>query len=1232
MKPNKGLSRNFKSLDQPSGTIRYGKNGLDSTTNASQNERGFSVCSAKIPFSVIGVVETNQDPIIFSTDNTNSAIGFFDIENDVYVPIVYDPTLKYKLDFNLENPIQGEYRRNYKGDIEVAFIEAGNPPRLLNTADVPSDLQGYLLFPEASEPKLDLSIISGGSLPLGAYYVAARYSNNDGTQTRYFTPSVPVFATSSDFAVTIGGNSGKAIGITITEADSRYDKIQLAIIRKAAGITTAVELPAVSIRAGQTITYSGNSGTDISLEEIIIPPAFYQNASTVTQLNDVLYMADVIEEQELNLQGCANNIKVKWRSEITQVAAPSAELTSGKKKTFKHDEVYALYAVFHLKSGKKTKAFHIPGPDAAAFNTPVTTDGKTHKAYQVQDTSTITGFKGEAALEGYTGGWINQTERYPDDVSFGALSGQQVRHHKMPALGVLLKKYGTKATRPGFKVGIDSLSCLGLTLDNVIIPDAYKDLISGWELFYAQRDFNNSLIASQGVLTFGADINSEPPLAYHQYFSSGGNFKTSMLDKSNAGTQTGYRAVIPNLKNFRFHGFDLMYNRPAVSPDYLKIQFRMKAGMQVITYNENVVSLFVDYTRGDATVVPASAMNILKGVSAAQYVPNMASAGAYNNLKAEGTFTGVLDSVSNVTLAMGEIRKPTDANPVGTMVSPNEETFLVDLISIKDDLYNSFYSQQLVRSGRVEYITDQNTGVKGTDFSFGGDCFLTQHIYNTYGLAGMQDQLWQTGLDYVQDNIEPKDGIKVARRFLCESSYNLWQRYKDPALPTSQFYPQTALKYLDELDRTVENNTFGISNESNSIGNVLNGISPYDVTAVNIQNSPYKIIRSFSQPREGKVTNWKNFSALDYFEAQKDMGPIVNLQGYDGKLIIHHSSALFVTQDKTTLQGDILSVTLGTGDIFRFPPKEGRSSKLGYAGTQHKLAAILTGYGYVFPDSQTGELFVLNDQGLQEISGELSSFLQKHLKVLGTNVLTSNGITIGYDNVFKRLLLTVKNSISSFTLSYSTLKKQWSYFHDYLPDYYIHTREHLYALKANKLYQMNTGEYGLYFKRDEHASFFIDVVFNAKDSLVLNSVSWKTEVNLEADEEQSTVSQMEDTISAITIWNNYQCTGRIVLDRKALTILNRNNRSTHQEWNFNDFRNLVSQNGMQFLEDLFKDFKVKYNALLTGLPWYDKGLMQGQFFVVRFEYQNNNNKQITIHEVDLSVSSLDNDQSNEKTS
>lgn len=208
----------------------------------------------------------------------------------------------------------------------------------------------------------------------------------------------------------------------------------------------------------------------------------------------------------------------------------------------------------------------------------------------------------------------------------------------------------------------------------------------------------------------------------------------------------------------------------------------------------------------------------------------------------------------------------------------------------------------------------------------------------------------------------------------------------------------------------------------------------------------------------------------------------------------------------------------------------------------------------------------------------------------------------------------------SFTLSFDTVDRKWAFFHDYFPDYYMHTRKGLLNLKNSKVFINNKGPRGLYHDRVKTKPFIIDVLFAGGESKILNSVKWVSEVrdgdNKEYDERSAAL--YNETISAITIWNNYQCTERILLSERNVALLGQNNRNSEQLWSFNDFRNVAREN-VQFLDTIFKNYKIKGTEINRNFPWYEQRLMEGKYFIVRFEFINNSDKQITLHDVDIDV-------------
>lgn len=199
----------------------------------------------------------------------------------------------------------------------------------------------------------------------------------------------------------------------------------------------------------------------------------------------------------------------------------------------------------------------------------------------------------------------------------------------------------------------------------------------------------------------------------------------------------------------------------------------------------------------------------------------------------------------------------------------------------------------------------------------------------------------------------------------------------------------------------------------------------------------------------------------------------------------------------------------------------------------------------------------------------------------------------------------------SFTLSWDIIGGNWVFYHDYIPDFYFSTREKLYLLKQNKLYQANVGIPGVYFDPTKTNSFFVDVVFNGKEELTLNAINWITQVMNQDD----SIAQF-DTLTHITVWNSYQCSGRIPLSQ-IYKDLEYQARKTAGRWSFDDFRNLMITDGVPFLQDLFHNFAVVPGTTSDDIPWYEKEDMEDNYFMVRFEFDNTSGKKIYLSDTDI---------------
>lgn len=198
----------------------------------------------------------------------------------------------------------------------------------------------------------------------------------------------------------------------------------------------------------------------------------------------------------------------------------------------------------------------------------------------------------------------------------------------------------------------------------------------------------------------------------------------------------------------------------------------------------------------------------------------------------------------------------------------------------------------------------------------------------------------------------------------------------------------------------------------------------------------------------------------------------------------------------------------------------------------------------------------------------------------------------------------------SFTLSWAVEGDNWVFFHDYIPDFYFSTREQLYTLKDSDIWKHNLGPHGKYYGSTPK-SFFIDIVFNSSEEMTVNSVNWLTEAFTTAG-----VIEENTTITHITMWNSYQCTGRIALSA-YLPLSLTGTRKTVSEFSFNEFRDILKVRGGAFLADIFNDYAVDTTKIDTNLPWYDKRLIEDKYVIVRLEFDNSTDKSLSLHASDI---------------
>lgn len=1020
MKFDEGLSSDTRPQSQPKGTVPFAKNGIR-LLGVNQNEPGFILSSAVIPYTPIGVVETDKFPVIFSTNNVYSAVGYYDHINDTYIPIANDATYPYKLGFSTDFPINGQSQRNYKNEVVIAFTDFNTIPKFIN-CDVPivGALDDWRLFPLADIPTLDTTTIDGGILPPGAYYILGKLIKNDGTETQFLVTSDVIIISG-----TVNTNSGKGIEARFTNLDPDYNLVQLGVISKVNGIITAITLEPMVIGTGNsaTIIYTGaNITTTATLEELLVEPVIYSKAKTIGQLNDALYLGNLEREAEIIIQEHMLLARVEFVSQLIDIMPRNEEHASARKRSLMHFEVYSFYIRLSKVGGSGwTPFFALPGPAPISSDLDQNAEanfggGLVAKNFQVEDT--IRTFN-TLDKSGTCGVWINDSEFYPDTPDYDAsaiggrnLRAQKVLHHRMPSIRWCKQNFYQNESA----YGKSKLDLLGIRVSNIVIPAQYQDrLDGGYEIYYAKRTINNSTVIAQSALMHAARHGQDSGTTVivgpdTNYKTTGGNWH-SQIDWDGGARE---RPLVLDRKLFRFHAFDLLLNQPAINPKFIRNELYLsRSNMPMIEdysltggERNGPISYLIDYVQDGAPPTVAVNGSIIRKIAdttadKSQYVPANLIAGKWHNVMAETCYAGkMLGPDLSITFSYSNLwsgekwQRPDKA-------AQFENCYLSNLMNLPTNMYLPFNGQPVVRMG------PRQTGIATL---FGGDVFLCDYTFNTYG--------WNDYVNgtYSKDSSrDPFMGIKAARRIVCESASNLYNRFEIIGNIYSKWYPNSLLTvgdndmYLNLFDRRIDPNQFGYSKDSNALNDIITGVM-FNPLSEDLRIFPFRIHRSGRLNRQLKKRSWRTFQPLDYYEMQKNMDVIEHLEGMDDRLLIHCKNALFITQDKLNLQQGILSVVIGSGDVFQFEPQEPYSDKLGYAGSQHNLACYRTPAGYIFIDANHGEIFLFKGE-LKLMTQGLSEFFKAYMRIADNNPFTANGLTIGYDQEQKRILLTCKNLI-----------------------------------------------------------------------------------------------------------------------------------------------------------------------------------------------------------------------------
>lgn len=222
----------------------------------------------------------------------------------------------------------------------IEYVSEYNPPRVLNITkqekslqltNDPKNLYGqnktvdFLnLFTDAGRiPEFNgITILKGGGVITGAYYLGIAYADDDRTETNILTVSNPVYIVPADDDTipreTISGapngtQTSKSIKWDLVNVNNQYKYLVPYIIQYSGQAKFVFKLEYVDIlNTNVSVIYSGlEKVAPSSIEEAVVDKVKYLTAKSIAQLDNKLYAANLTSRPELGYQRFANNISIE---------------------------------------------------------------------------------------------------------------------------------------------------------------------------------------------------------------------------------------------------------------------------------------------------------------------------------------------------------------------------------------------------------------------------------------------------------------------------------------------------------------------------------------------------------------------------------------------------------------------------------------------------------------------------------------------------------------------------------------------------------------------------------------------------------------------------------------------------------------------------------------------------------------------------------------------------------
>jgi hypothetical protein len=404
---------------------------------------------------------------------------------------------------------------------KVSLTNNDCAPNLLEQVDC----KKTLWYPEIAYPCISTKVVSGGNKLPGKYSYLFSFATYDGTPLgtyKALTQGTSIFRRGKT-------DSNKSINVTISNitTTSRYRYYNLVAAQTVKGATTYKLVGTYSVNQ-TTVIDSDNTGTAISLQEILTQYPYYMNSGDVTISNNILFKTNVREYPKMNLQNIISQIKLKWVTTVLKEGDYAKPEISEDYRSFLRDEIYPLGFEFVTTNGETIASGVLVGRAAQPGDlNPITNadvvkedscDVLNKPYWKVYNTATRefrdsrtpetiynTCSIGDTIYERGEFAYWESTEVYPNNpFVWGNLCGKPIRHFKFPDhIQTLHHSTTTGSVNYIFPLGVEVQTDIDQLLNNSVsngaITQEQRNRIAGWRLIRGNRINNRSVIA-KGLL------------------------------------------------------------------------------------------------------------------------------------------------------------------------------------------------------------------------------------------------------------------------------------------------------------------------------------------------------------------------------------------------------------------------------------------------------------------------------------------------------------------------------------------------------------------------------------------------------------------------------------------------------------------------------------------------------------------------------------------------------------